>query len=53
MPLQIRPTQILEVTVSVLGVWHPGQSLRSGISKDGRIVIQAGNCTIQRCQTQS
>ena len=36
---KLETTQILEVTVSVLGVWHPPQSFLSRISKDGRIVI--------------
>lgn len=36
---KLEPTQILEVTVSVLGVWRPPQIFLSRISKDGRIVI--------------
>jgi bifunctional DNA-binding transcriptional regulator/antitoxin component of YhaV-PrlF toxin-antitoxin module len=36
---KLKTTQILEVTVSVLGVWRPPQSFLSRISKDGRIVI--------------
>jgi bifunctional DNA-binding transcriptional regulator/antitoxin component of YhaV-PrlF toxin-antitoxin module len=36
---KLEPTQIIEVTVSFLGVWRPPQSFLSRISKDGRIVI--------------
>ena len=36
---KLEPTQIIEVTVSVHGVWHPPQSFLSRTSKDGRIVI--------------
>ena len=36
---KLEPTQILEVTVSILGVWRPPQIFLSRISKDGRIVI--------------
>ena len=36
---KLEPTQILEVTVSVLGVWRPPQIFLSRISKDGRILI--------------
>jgi bifunctional DNA-binding transcriptional regulator/antitoxin component of YhaV-PrlF toxin-antitoxin module len=36
---KLETTQILEVTVGILGVWHPPQSFLSRISKDGRIVI--------------
>jgi bifunctional DNA-binding transcriptional regulator/antitoxin component of YhaV-PrlF toxin-antitoxin module len=36
---RLESTQILEVTVSILGVWRPPQSFLSRISKDGRIVI--------------
>jgi hypothetical protein len=36
---KLESTQILEVTVSILGVWRPPQSYLSRISKDGRIVI--------------
>jgi len=36
---KLEPTQILEVTVSVLGAWRPAQSFLSRISKDGRIVV--------------
>ena len=36
---KLEPTQILEVTVSVLGAWRSAQIFLSRISKDGRIVI--------------
>ena len=36
---KLEPAQILDVTVSVLGVWCSPQSFLSRISKDGRIVI--------------
>jgi hypothetical protein len=36
---KLEPTQILEVTVSILGVWRPPQNFLSRTSKDGRIVI--------------
>ncbi len=36
---KLEPTQILEVTVSILGAWRPPQIFLSRISKDGRIVI--------------
>ena len=36
---KLETTQILEVTVSVLGAWHPPQIFLSRISKDARIVI--------------
>ncbi len=36
---KLEPTQILYVTVSILGVWRPAQSFLLRISKDGRIVI--------------
>jgi bifunctional DNA-binding transcriptional regulator/antitoxin component of YhaV-PrlF toxin-antitoxin module len=36
---KLESTQILEVTVSTLGVWRPPQIFLSRISKDGRIVI--------------
>jgi bifunctional DNA-binding transcriptional regulator/antitoxin component of YhaV-PrlF toxin-antitoxin module len=36
---RLEPTQILEVTVSFLGVWRPAQIFLSRMSKDGRIVI--------------
>ena len=36
---KLEPTQILEVTVSILGAWRPAQSFLSRISKDERIVI--------------
>jgi bifunctional DNA-binding transcriptional regulator/antitoxin component of YhaV-PrlF toxin-antitoxin module len=36
---KLEPTQILQVTVSILGVWSSPQSFLSRISKDGRIVI--------------
>jgi len=36
---KLETTQILEVTVNVIGVWRPTQSFLSRISKDGRIVI--------------
>jgi hypothetical protein len=39
MHCKLSTTQILEVTVDVLGVWHPPQSFLSRISKDGRTAI--------------
>ena len=36
---KLEPTQILEVTVSILNVWRPPEIFLSRISKDGRIVI--------------
>ena len=36
---KLEPTQILEVTIRVLGGWRPPQSFLSRTSKDGRIVI--------------
>ena len=36
---KLEPTQILEVTVKILGAWQLPQSFLSRISKDGRIVI--------------
>jgi bifunctional DNA-binding transcriptional regulator/antitoxin component of YhaV-PrlF toxin-antitoxin module len=36
---KLEPTQILEVTVSILGAWRPPEIFLSRISKDGRIVI--------------
>jgi len=36
---KLETTQILEVTVSILGVWPLPQIFLSRISKDGRIVI--------------
>ncbi len=36
---KLEPTQILQVTVKILGAWQLPQSFLSRISKDGRIVI--------------
>jgi hypothetical protein len=36
---KLKTTQILKVTVSILGLWSSPQSFLSRISKDGRIVI--------------
>jgi bifunctional DNA-binding transcriptional regulator/antitoxin component of YhaV-PrlF toxin-antitoxin module len=36
---KLEPTQILEVTVRVFGLWHPHEIFLSRISKYGRIVI--------------
>jgi hypothetical protein len=36
---KLEPTQILQVTVSILGAWRPAQIFLSRISKDGRIVV--------------
>lgn len=36
---KLEPTQILEVSISILGAWRPTQSFLSRMSKDGRIVI--------------
>ena len=36
---KLEPTQIIEVTVSILGLWRPAQSFMSRIGKDGRMVI--------------
>ncbi|HEX7482216.1 MAG TPA: hypothetical protein VF350_01950 [Candidatus Bathyarchaeia archaeon] len=36
---KLEPTQIIEVTVKIVGVWRSPESFLSRISKDGRIVI--------------
>ena len=36
---KLEPSQILEVTIHILGVWRLPQSFISRISKDGRILI--------------
>jgi hypothetical protein len=36
---KLEPSQILQVTVTILGVWSSPQSFLSRITKDGRIVI--------------
>jgi hypothetical protein len=36
---KLEPTQILEVSFHVLGIWHGQESFLCRITKDGRIVI--------------